>query len=867
MDRNTPQTTPPKLSDRFLEWYCHPDFIEEIQGDLYERFQKQVRERGIPYARLMFAWNVLRFFRPSCIKSFQPLTSTIMWNNYLKMGFRNIVKHYGVALLNIFGLTIGLATCFIILLWVGDELSVDRYHENGPELYQVMRNMKANGEIFTTSAAPQPMAEELVEKYPEVVRTSVFSWEEEAVITYKDKTLRERGRFAGKSFFEMFSHPLLIGNPKKALEDPANVLVSETLAQKLFGPNWQKENLALGQVIELNIDTFRAFTVAGVFEDIPPNSRQHFDLVLSEEVFNVRNSWVGEWDNNRYRLFVQLRPGTDLDHFNQRIKSLIREHVPEEQVDVFLQKYEEGYLYGDFYEGKVTGGRIEYVRIFLVVALFIFLIACINFMNLSTAQSSIRAKEIGIRKTIGARKGQIISQFISESVLLALLSLVLSGILVMILLPGFNELTGKELVVDFFDPKLLLAAVGLSLFMGILAGSYPAFVLSSLKETHILKGVLLPKSRASSVRKGLVIFQFFMSNVLILSTFATYKQISYIRQKKLGYDKEHIVYFPIEGALREKRDLLDEKLLKHPDIVKVTAGWQAPTNVFTSTGGMQWEGKDPDLPTEVNILGVDYGYVETFNLAVIEGRSHSPEFSLDSANVLVNEAAAKLMGMDSPVGESVYLWGRDGKIIGLMKDFHFSSMYDPIDPLVLRLDSHTPMTYFVKLSGENSEKTLAHIEKVYGEINPHFPFTFNFLDQTYEDTYRSEVIIGRLAGIFSLIAILISCLGLFALAAFASERRLKEIGIRKILGASESGLAFLLNKEFIVLVVVAFVLAAPLSWYILSLWLKKYTYHFHMGWEMFLAAGLLTLVIALLTTSFQTLRVIFTNPITVLSKE
>ncbi|MEM6632401.1 MAG: ABC transporter permease, partial [Bacteroidota bacterium] len=488
MKQKTPPSSPPRLSDRFLEWYCHPDFIEEIQGDLYERFRKQVRERGIPYARFMFAWNVLRFFRPSCIKSFQPLTSTIMWNNYVKMGIRNIVKHYGVALLNIFGLTIGLATCFFILLWVRDELSVDRYHENGPELYQVMRNMKANGEIFTTPAAPQPMEAALVEKYPEVVRSSVFSWEEEAVITYKEKTFREKGRFAGQSFFEMFSYPLLIGNPNKVLEDPANVLVSETLAQKLFGSNWRTENLALGQVVELNIDTFRAFTVAGVFQDIPPNSRHQFDLVLSQEVFNVRNSWIDYWDNNRYRMFVQLQPGTDLDNFNQRIKSLIREHVPEEQVDVFLQKYGDGYLYGDFYEGKVTGGRIEYVRIFLVVGLFIFLIACINFMNLSTAQASIRAKEIGIRKTIGAKRAQIISQFISESVLLALLSLVLSGILITILLPYFNELTGKVLAVDFFDPKLLLGAVGLSLFMGLLAGSYPAFVLSSLKETQVLKG-------------------------------------------------------------------------------------------------------------------------------------------------------------------------------------------------------------------------------------------------------------------------------------------------------------------------------------------------------------------------------------------
>ncbi|MEM9720937.1 MAG: FtsX-like permease family protein, partial [Bacteroidota bacterium] len=418
-----------------------------------------------------------------------------------------------------------------------------------------------------------------------------------------------------------------------------------------------------------------------------------------------------------------------------------------------------------------------------------------------------------------------------------------------------------------FDPKLLLGAVGLSLFMGLLAGSYPAFVLSSLKETQVLKGVLLPRSHASSVRKGLVVFQFFMSNVLILSTFAAYKQISYIRQKKLGYDKEHIVYFPIEGAIREKRDLLDEELLKHPDIVKVTAGWEGPTNVSTSTGGMRWRGKDPDLPTEINILGVDYEFIETFDLEVIEGRSHSPEFSLDSANVLVNEAAVKLMGLEAPVGESVYLWGREGKIIGILKDFHFSSLYDPIDPLVIRLDAQTPLAYFIKMSGQNSEKTLAYIEKVYGEINPNFPFTFSFLDETYQNTYRSEVIIGKLAGIFSLIAILISCLGLFALAAFASERRLKEIGIRKILGASESGLALLLNKEFILLVFVAFVLAAPLTWYILSLWLTKYTYHFNMGWEMFLAAGLLTLVIALLTTSFQTLRVIFTNPITVLSKE
>ena len=852
---------PPKLFDRFLLWYCHEDLMEEVQGDLHEAFQKNLRNRSKLYAQAIFVWHVLLFFRPSTIRTFTFLPSLIMWKNYFKMGMRNLVKHTGFSFLNIFGLTIGLATCFIILLWINDEASVNRYHEHGNHIYRLKRNMFHNGGVETTSATPKPVENVLEEEFPEVVQANVLSWNLNSVVTFEDKVYREVGNYVGETFFEMFTFPFLAAEQENPLKDPGNIAISNSLAKKLFGTDWKEKNKALGKMITVHDESAYTLKVAAVFSDVPDNSTWKFDFVLPEVLYNRSHSWVNDWGSGGYNMFVQLKPQTDVEAFSSRIKNMINENDPEEAVELFIQPYEDIHLYGQFEEGKQAGGRIVYLKAFAVVALFIFLIACINFMNLATARSSMRAKEIGIRKTVGAYKKQLRSQFLIEACLLAFISFALSLAVVFFVLPFFNELTDKSISIPWDSPSLWGGALAVSLLMGILAGSYPAFFLSSFKVTEVLTGLSLPRAGSISLRKGLVIFQFIMSNVLIIATLATYQQIRFIQEINLGYDKEQIVYFPIEGNHVQKAEQFRESLLKHPGILKVSAGGQAPTRISSSTGGLRWEGKDPNFKAEVSVISADYGYIETLGMEVIAGRSHNRSYTLDTANILVNEAAAKLMEMEQPVGENVSLWGREGKIIGLLKDFHFSSMYNPIDPLLIRLDPKETWTFFVKLSGENTLETLAYMEEAFTESNPGFPFNYEFLDETYKQTFRSEAIMGRLAGIFSLLAVFISCLGLLGLAAFAAERRTKEMGIRKILGASVSNLVLLLNRDFLFLTGLAFALAVPLAWWIVTRWYEGFAYHSELGWQIFAAAGLFSLLIALGTTSIQSIRVALTNPV------
>ncbi len=600
--------------------------------------------------------------------------------------------------------------------------------------------------------------------------------------------------------------------------------------------------------------------MAAVFEDVPQNSTWQFDFLLSERVYNRYSSWVDNWGNGGYNMFVRLQAGTSLEAFNERIKNIVRENDPNEDVEIFLQPYEEIHLYAQFQNGKQAGGRITYIKALSIVALFIFLIACINFMNLATARASIRAKEIGIRKTIGAFKHQIRSQFIVEACLLAMFSFLLACGLLVLVLPYFNQLADKSLSLPWMDPTFWALTLGISLIMGLLAGSYPAFVLSSFKITSVLKGVFVPQTNSISLRKGLVIFQFVMSNVLIIATIAVYQQIQFIQQKNLGFDRDQVVQISIEGNHIQKHESFKEKVSEHPSVLHFAVGGESPTRIGRSTGGLKWEGKDPDFKAEVSVISGDYDYIKTLGMEVIKGRSHDRSFALDSANILVNEAAAKLMGMEDPIGEDVSLWGREGKIIGMIKDFHFSSMYTPIQPLLIRLDPQDTWTFFIKLSGDKPLETLAYIEQAYQESNPGFPFEYEFLDDSFERTFRSEAIVGKLAGIFSFLAIVISCLGLLGLAAFASERRIKEMGIRKIFGASVSQLLVLLNKEFLLLVSGAFFLAAPVAWWIVSRWYQTLAYHSELGWQIFAVAGIFSLVIALGTTCFQSLKLASSQP-------
>ncbi len=858
---------PPKWADQFLEWYCHPELLEEIQGDLYETYQKHIHQNGQTVARVYFILNVILFLRLSTIRNLTPQISTIMWQNYIKIAWRNLLKHRGFSILNISGLTIGIATALLIFLWIKDELAFDRFHEEGDRIYRVMRNLQVEGDkIMTIEAVPYLLEQELETSYPEVEEVDYITWPGESVITYEDESFRQTGRYVGESFFETFSYPFLFGDPRTVLDDVSNIVISESLARKVTGNNI---SAAMGKILRINIERneFRDFTIAGIFKDMPDNSTYQFDFVLPFKVYLDDNPWLDSWTNNGLRMFITLKEGTDANIFEEKIKHVIHEHAPEEPVELFLQPYEDMHLYSEFKEGKIAGGRIEYVRIFFFVALFLLLIASINFMNLSTARSTIRAREVGVRKTVGAHKRNLISQFIWESVFITVLSLGFALIVVTLILPYFNELTGKQIIINWMDPQLILGLVGLTVLLGVFSGSYPAFFLSSFNILRILKGTFTPRSGSISLRKGLVIIQFVLANILIVGTLTLNQQIQFVKNKHLGYNRDHVIYMSMEGNVGEKYEVFKDQLMQHSGIVDITATTNVPTSIFRSTGGMSWEGKNPEEMIEINIIHTHHDYLKTMKLELLEGRGHSLEYAADTSRVVINERAAEIMGMEKPIGKFINIWGDDYQVIGLVKDFHFRSLHEPIEPIVIGLDYQFPSVMLIRLDGEQTEEALNFIASTYEDINPGFPFSYNFLDESYARTFESEMVVGKLSQFFSMIGIFISCLGLFGLSTFSVERKSREIGIRKILGASISQVILLITKDFMRLALIAFMIAIPIVWYLMNQWLMNFAYHIQIGMGIFLAGGILSLLIAIFTLSFQSIKAARSNPVDALRTE
>ncbi|MEM7070111.1 MAG: FtsX-like permease family protein [Pseudomonadota bacterium] len=524
-------------------------------------------------------------------------------------------------------------------------------------------------------------------------------------------------------------------------------------------------------------------------------------------------------------------------------------------------------MYSKFENGRQKGGRITYIRIFSFVGIFILLIACINFMNLATARASQRAKEIGIRKTIGASRKNLTLQFISESTILTAVSLLLALGLVLLLLPPFNTLTGKAISIDWWNPGTMGILLLLLCSVGFLSGSYPALFLASSPIQQVVKGNRKPSTGTTRIRRSLVIFQFVLSNLLIICTLTCYRQVNYIKDKNLGYQKENVIYIPMEGALQGQYEIFKRRALQHPRILSMSSGAELPTAISWSTGGLRWEGRDPTNRVDISVIATNYDFAETLGLELLKGRFHAPEFATDSANLVINESAAEIMNMPDPLGKGVSMWGADGQVIGLVKDFHFHSMYHPIEPLVIKLSPKDNSNIIARLSGEQTEAAIGHLQALAETLNPDYPFTYGFLDDSYATTYKSESIIATLANYFSIMAICISCLGLFGLAMFAAALRHREISIRKVLGASVINLFFLLSKEFIVLVLVSFAIAIPLAWYIARSWLAGFAYHIEFGVHVFILAGIVTIGIALLTISYEALKTALNNPVNALKTE
>jgi len=792
-----------------------------------------------------------------------------MIRNYLKIAWRNLVKNKAHTFINIAGLSVGLACSLLILLWVQSELAVDAFHKNGPNLYRVYERQyldhKVNGQYFT----PGLLAAELKKTIPEVQYSAATSFGFDAEHTFRvgDKIIKLSGTSAGADFFKMFSYPILKGNAETALSNPSGIAISQKMAGDFFG----SPEAAVGKIVRY--DNQKDFIVTSVFANISANSSQKFDFLLNWDTFLNDHPWSRQWDSNGPETFLQLRPDANPALVEKKIARFVQNMDKSEKEGTFtqelaLQRFDERYLHGNFKEGRIEGGRIEYVRLFSIVAVFILLIACINFMNLTTARSVKRAREIGIRKVVGAVKGVLIKQFIGESLLLTTMAVVASLVILAGMLPLFNQITQKQIELPFYQPAFWLQLAGLTLVTGVISGSYPALFLSSFNPIKVLKGTMKADTGTTLLRKGLVVFQFVLSVVLIIATIIVSRQISYMQSINLGYDRENLVYVPLEGNLGPNYEIFKNEALKMPGIKSITRTDNQPTNIVPSTIGIQWEGKDPNTKVSFADASVGFDYIRTMKLELAAGRDFSRDFPSDSVGYILNEAAVKRIGYADPIGRPLAMWGQKGKIIGVVRDFHFSSLHDQIKPLVLRYGEKDNGGYaLVRTMPGKTKGALLSLETLDKQLNPNFEFSYTFSDEEYRKLYSSEQIVSKLSNSFAFLAIFISCLGLLGLAMFTAERRVKEIGIRKVLGASVTSLFALLSAEFLWLVFIAMVIATPIAWYAMNGWLRGFAYHAPVQWWVFALAGGLTIVIALATVSFQAIKAALINPIKSLRSE
>jgi ABC-type antimicrobial peptide transport system permease subunit len=793
----------------------------------------------------------------------------IMIKNYLKTAFRNLWKHKAFSLINILGLALGLACSLLIILWINDEYKVDAFHQNGTRLYSVYERNYSNGQISAFHGGPGVMADEMKRVLPEVQYATNYSWSNLVTFEANNKIIKENGNYAGQDFFKMFSYPLLQGNKLTALNSPLDIAISKKMAEDFFGSPLE----AIGRTIRFQ--NTKDLKITAVFDNVPKNSSTQFDYIINWQTFLEQYAWAKDWTNNGPSCYVMLREGTDPKAFEKKIERFLDNYNKEQTSYAYfrlgIERYSDVYLHSNFDKnGNISGGRIQYVKLFSIVALFILMIACINFMNLTTARSTKRAREIGVRKVVGAARFTLIRQFIGEALLFVSIAIAFALMVVVLVMPQFNELTRKHMTIPFEDVRFWLSIAVLLVITGFVSGSYPALHLSSFKPVLVLKGMPKFSSSALWLRKGLVVFQFVLSIMLIIGTIVVRRQVSYIQTTNLGYDREDLLYIPLEGDLITKYELFKTEGLQTEGvkaISRMTNG--TPTELYNGTGGIQWEGKDPNYVADFTHSEIGYDFAKALNLQFVQGRDFSKDFATDSAGYVINELALKIIGYKDPIGKPLTKWRRKGSIIGVIKDFHFTSLHQPIKPLILSLDENNQWggLVLVRVQPAKTKECLASLEKICKNLNPKFPFTYDFADEAYAKLYKSEQVVSKLANGFALLAIVISCLGLLGLVIFTAEQRTKELGIRKVLGAGPVTLFNLLSKEFLALVLIAMVIASPLAWIAMNSWLKDYAYKIGISWWTFVAAGVVAIMVALITISFRALKAAFANPVKSLRTE
>ncbi|MEE9372283.1 MAG: ABC transporter permease [Saprospiraceae bacterium] len=790
-----------------------------------------------------------------------------MIKNYLKIAFRSLINHKGYSLINITGLSISLAVTLLMLLWVHDEWNIDKFHENGNNIFRVKRTIPLEGSSLDVyNGIPYPVLVAAVKELPEVEKYVALGRSFDESIQYKDLIFREKGTFGNASYFEVFSYPILIGDITELDNKVESLAISRKLAKKLFGNIWQ--STTLGKVIE--IQNVGEFSIDAVYEDFPPSSSIQNDFVYSFQRTLKKNEWMLEWGNAGMQGCLLLADGADPKTVASKIETLFHEHQEGDRKEgILLQKYADHYLYANYNEmAEVDGGRIGYVRTFGIAALLLLFISCINFVNLSTARASKRAKEVGVRKSIGAGKKSLITQFMIEAGVITLISIGLAYALAELLLPQVRMITGKMLVFDLSQPAFWIGFAGIFGLTTLLSGAYPAFVLSRFRPVTALKGTASQRGKSISLRKGLVVVQFVLALLLIVAALVVRQQVEYIKNKNLGIAKNNLLVIHQDDKITAQYDVLYNELITQKGIAGITLAGPSPLNMQASTNGVGWSEKRPDQENiEFSMLWTASNFLDVFDVPLVSGRFYREGSVYDTTNIVFNETAIGIMGLTNPIGKTVRWWGKPRQIIGVVKDFHNRSLYEKIEPAGILLDQDDAGWLFVKAEEGNMKGAIASLESTFKKVLPDVTLHFDFVDEQYQQQYQSETLTATLANFFALISILISCLGLFGLATFFAEQKQKEIGIRKVLGASVISLIQLLSKQFLVLVSIGLLVGIPVSAYLLKGWLANFEYGVGLQFWMFAAPVALAIIIASLTVGFQALRAAVANPVESLRNE
>ncbi len=858
----------------FFQWYCRPEYVEDLEGDLLEIFERVKGETGAQKANWILALNIMRLFRPGIIRSFNDyqISHYDMFKNNLKIALRNLIKHKSYALINVLGLTIGMTCCLLIFLYVNHEMTYDSFHLNSGRIFRVVTDIKTPTETIKTGVTSAPMAAYMKTDFSEVadfVRLDPSQF----LLSDGEKSYQEdNGMFADASFFKIFTFPLIEGNPKTALIDPFSVVLTESAAKKYFG-----DQPAMGKTLKLE----GAFdlNVTGIMEDVPENSNFSFDVLVSlstvlEKVFPRR---AEQWGNFAYNSYVLLAPNALPSSLENKLPDFMEKHCGEMMDEdkmyysLFLEPLSDVYLHSQRSSPR-SGSQIN-VMIFSIIACLILVIACFNFMNLSTARATERAKEVGIRKVIGAIKWQLTLQFLCEALLMSLLAFSLALLASELVIPFFNQLAGKQIVNSIFHNINHLAVFCLfSILVGLLAGFYPAYVLSNFKPVSILKGKFSNSQSGLMLRKVLVTSQFVISIVLIAGTTIVYNQLGFMRNKSLGFKTNQMLVVDFHGdkAIQEKITVFKQQLSKIPQVLGVTASSSVPS---TGNNGAFSTIENPSGDQQSSNLAmfyVDHEFMDLFELEMVAGRKFSRDILTDSAALIVNEATAASYGYHDPeeiIGKSFSQWGVEGKVIGVVKDYHYASLQNKIEPLSIRLAPTNAMYLTFNVASEDISTTIATLEKQWQKLAPQRPFEYFFVDDSFNQQYAAEVRFGDLFTYFAGLAIFIACLGLIGLISYTSTQRKKEIGIRKVLGADKFGLVKLLTQDIVRLIVIAFFIALPITWYALSKWLQSFAYQVEISPWVFVVAGIMALGVSFLATSFQTFKAALANPIDSLKDE